>query len=102
MKFPLLESLQNILYMLEPYSDEELEMLENNSKFKVFINDLDLYIYNTDSILINVYPLSFFYKYIKCTVDNIDHTINYNYDLLLIALHLPINSFIRDNRTSIK
>ena len=102
MKFPLLESLQNILYLLEPHSDEELEMLENNSKFKVFINDLDLYIYNTDSILINVYPLSSFYKYIKCTVDDIDHTINYNYDLLLIALHLPINSFIRDNRTSIK
>ncbi len=71
--------------------------------FKVFITDLNIFVYDKNCKLTNTYLASKF----TLPYGNVIKTVNkdiveYNYTLLLNQLHLPVNSTVKDYRTSIK
>ena len=72
-------------------------------QYKVFITDLNIFLYNQNCKLLNIYLISQFslpYGYVVKTIEK--EIIEYDYSILLNQLHLPLNSFIKDYRTSIK
>ena len=72
-------------------------------QYKVFITDLNIFLYDQNCKLLNIYLISQFivpYGFVVKTIEK--EIIEYDYSTLLNQLHLPLNSFIKDYRTSVK
>ena len=72
-------------------------------QYKVFITDLNIFLYDQNCKLLNTYLTSQFIVPYGSVVKTIEkEIIEYDYSILLNQLHLPLNSFIKDYRTSVK